>query len=221
MPDINQLSVLEGSENSSTNGMQKRLAAIRSSQDRCSLLFESLNGVIGELEDNYKLSSDKGSSDECSSDKSSNNGSSRKNKSLSPILLKKSSDNEFSAYDDRYPMTDPFDSSLVVIGPSGTSIGRHFYNTIQWSSSSAATRQLLVNIFPGEVLATHTLTGKPSPAFLGRERPSKDQLDPAKTTDIVYIVTNKCGVSAREVRATITTKCADSAKKYRKKRMTF
>lgn len=174
------------------------------------MLFESLNGVIGELEENYKLPSDKGSSDECSSDKSSSN-------SLSPLLSKKSIKNEF---DDRFPINDPFDSSLVIFGPSGTSIGRHFYSSIQWSSSSAATRQLLVNIFPGEVLATHTLTGKPSPAFLGRERPSKDQLDPAKTSDIVYIVTNKCGVTSREVRATITTKCADSAKKYRKKRMT-
>lgn len=184
------------------------------------MLFENLNGVIGELEDNYKHSSDKGSSDESSSEKSSNHGSSGQDKSLSPDLSKKSSDNEDSSYDDRYPIIDPFDSSLVVIGPNGTSIGRNFFHSIQWTSSSAATRQLLVNIFPGEVLATHTLTGKPSPAFLGRERPSKDQLDPAKTADIVYIVTSKCGVSAREVRATITTKCADSAKKYRKKRMT-
>lgn len=185
------------------------------------MLFENLNGVIGELEDNYKLPSDKGSSDESSSDKSSNNGSSEKDKSFSPILSKKSSDNEDSSFDDRFPASDPFDPALVVIGPNGTSIGRQFYNSIQWGSSSAATRQLLVNIFPGEVLATHTLTGKPSPAFLGRERPSKNQLDPSKTSDIVYIVTAKCGVSAREVRSTITTKCADSAKKYRKKRTTI
>lgn len=201
--------------------MQKRLDAIKASQGRCFMLFESLNGYIGNLEENYKLPSDKGSSDECSSDKSSNNGSSRNLKSLSPNFSKKSSDNEDSSFDDRFPFSDPFDPSLVVIGPNGTSIGRHLYNSIQWNSSSASTRQLLVNIFPGEVLATHTLTGKPSPAFLGRERPSKDQLDPSKTADIVYIVTNKCGVSAREVRATITTKCADSAKKFRKKRVTL
>lgn len=201
--------------------MQKRLKVIRASQDRCSMLFESLNGVIGELEENYRLPSDKGSSDESASDKSSNHEPPRKHKSLSPVLSKKSSDNEEASYDEQYPMNDPFDANLVIIGPNGTSIGRNFYNSIHWSSSSAATRQLLVNIFPGEVLATHTLTGKPSPAFLGRERPSKNQLDPLKTSDIVYIVTIKCGVSPREVRATITTKCADSAKKYRKKRITL
>jgi len=72
-------------------------------------------------------------------------------------------------------------------------------------------------VFSSDELATHTLTGKPSPAFYGRERPPKLQLDQRKVDDIVVCVRNRTGGKERVIRATITTKCADTAKKYKRR----
>ncbi|XP_054089495.1 uncharacterized protein LOC128922567 [Zeugodacus cucurbitae] len=106
----------------------------------------------------------------------------------------------------------------TVIGPNGTKVPTEKFNAISFTSSSAATRSLLCMLFPEEVLATHTLSGKPSPAFLGndRVRPQKGQLDPKKVEDIMHCVMSRTSCSDKEVRMTITTKCADSTKKFRR-----
>uniref|UniRef100_A0A0A1XNJ0 BEN domain-containing protein n=1 Tax=Zeugodacus cucurbitae TaxID=28588 RepID=A0A0A1XNJ0_ZEUCU len=106
----------------------------------------------------------------------------------------------------------------TVIGPNGTSVPTEKFNAISFMSSSAATRSLLCMIFPEEVLATNTLSGKSSPAFLGndRVRPQKGQLDPKKVEDIMHCVMSRTSCSDKEVRLTITTKCADSTKKFRR-----
>lgn len=51
----------------------------------------------------------------------------------------------------------------VVIGNNGTTVPRHILANINWNSHTAATRRLLRTKFSREVLATHSLTGKPSP----------------------------------------------------------
>lgn len=51
----------------------------------------------------------------------------------------------------------------VLIGPNRTKVPTSVYQGIDWSSYKAATRKLLVTLFPREVLATHSLTGRPSP----------------------------------------------------------
>lgn len=48
------------------------------------------------------------------------------------------------------------------------------------------------------VLATHSLTGKQSPAFVNK--PPKKQLDPKLVEDIVDTVSERCGVPQRIVR---------------------
>ncbi|CAK1587095.1 unnamed protein product [Parnassius mnemosyne] len=63
------------------------------------------------------------------------------------------------------------------------------------------------------VLATHSLTGKPSPAF--PNKPAKKQLDPALVSDIVQTVVDHCRVPESVVRTSITTKCADESKMFR------
>uniref|UniRef100_A0A0K8UZN2 BEN domain-containing protein n=1 Tax=Bactrocera latifrons TaxID=174628 RepID=A0A0K8UZN2_BACLA len=108
-------------------------------------------------------------------------------------------------------------SEFITIGPNGTRVLRTEFNNISWDSDSISTRNLLNIIFGEDMLATHTLSGKPSPAFKGRERPAKGQLDINKIDDLTHCVMQKTGCSERDVRTTITTKCADIAKKYRKR----
>ncbi|XP_037825877.1 early boundary activity protein 2 [Lucilia sericata] len=105
----------------------------------------------------------------------------------------------------------------IILGPNGTQVDVLSYNSIIWSSAASATRQLLGFVFSSDVLATHTLTGKPSPAFYGRERPAKMQLDPIKAADIIHCVRSKFKCTEREIRAAITTKCSDTSKKYKRR----
>lgn len=100
----------------------------------------------------------------------------------------------------------------IGIGPNKTQVPLHILDSIEWRSSSVATRKLLTAVFNREVLATHTLTGKPSPAFHGRGKPLKNKLDQNKVNDIIYAVSKYCNVPEREVRCAITTKCADENK---------
>ncbi|XP_045523551.1 protein insensitive-like [Pieris brassicae] len=84
---------------------------------------------------------------------------------------------------------------------------------IKWESYKNATRKLLTAVFPREALATHSMSGKPSPAF--PNKPAKAKLDPNVISDIIKTVMAKCGVAENIVRMTITTKCADESKMMR------
>uniref|UniRef100_A0A1A9WKL3 BEN domain-containing protein n=1 Tax=Glossina brevipalpis TaxID=37001 RepID=A0A1A9WKL3_9MUSC len=132
-------------------------------------------------------------------------------------VVKNESDGENSSCDE-YPMRTIEDGvEMVIIGNYDTRIPAEFFDAILWNSGASATRQLLGYIFTDDELATHTLTGKPSPAFHGRERPPKSQLNPDKVADVISIVQAKCLCSEREVRGAITTKCSDTARKYQRK----
>nr|CAI5837396.1 unnamed protein product [Callosobruchus analis] len=104
------------------------------------------------------------------------------------------------------PLTCEGRVKLVQIGSSGTKVEKHIFDSINWNSYTAATRKLLISLFPRKILATHSLTGKPSPA-----------LDPSIINDIIEVVSKKCKVPESLVRSAITTKCADENKLYRKR----
>ncbi len=57
-------------------------------------------------------------------------------------------------------------SDEVVIGSNGTKVHKSILDSVKWSSHSHATRKLLSSLFTREVLASHSLTGKPSPGIL-------------------------------------------------------
>lgn len=107
----------------------------------------------------------------------------------------------------------------VYIGENRTPIPKDVYQTINWNSCSAATRKLLMAVFSKDILATHSLTGKPSPAFLNANKETKKKLDATKTSDIIDIVTRRCRVPATAVRNAITTKCADENKMCKKRKL--
>uniref|UniRef100_A0A1B0C0N8 BEN domain-containing protein n=1 Tax=Glossina palpalis gambiensis TaxID=67801 RepID=A0A1B0C0N8_9MUSC len=104
------------------------------------------------------------------------------------------------------------DNIMVSIGPNNTRIPANIYETVNWTSASMATRKLLMTIFDRPTLATHSMTGKPSPAFKDHGKPLKQMLNPLIIQDIIFAVTRKCNVSEKEVRTAITTKCADENK---------
>ncbi|BFF94807.1 protein insensitive [Drosophila madeirensis] len=101
---------------------------------------------------------------------------------------------------------------MISLGPNNTCVPASVFENINWAACSLATRKLLVTIFDRETLATHSMTGKPSPAFKDQPKPLKQMLDPAKIQDIIFAVTRKCNASEKEVRNAITTKCADENK---------
>lgn len=110
------------------------------------------------------------------------------------------------------------ESELTPIGPNNTMVKKQILRAINWTNYKAATRKLLMTLFSREVLASHTLTGRPSPAFMGdRAKPVKDKLDQKIIADIISIVAKTCSVSEPMVRTAITTKCADENKMSRMK----
>ncbi|RVE45527.1 hypothetical protein evm_009866 [Chilo suppressalis] len=104
-------------------------------------------------------------------------------------------------------------NDLVPIGDGHAEVPGRLLKHMNWSSYTASTRKLLTAVFPREVLATHSLTGKSSPAF--PNKPAKEKLDPLLVQDIIQTVMDKCGVTESQVRTIITTKCADECKMSR------
>lgn len=58
---------------------------------------------------------------------------------------------------------DEHGQERVPIGSNNTMVPTYILKNINWSNHSSATRKLLISLFPREILATHSLTGKPSP----------------------------------------------------------
>uniref|UniRef100_A0A2A4K0C7 BEN domain-containing protein n=1 Tax=Heliothis virescens TaxID=7102 RepID=A0A2A4K0C7_HELVI len=102
---------------------------------------------------------------------------------------------------------------MVPIGDGNALIPSRIFRHVNWNSYTSATRKLLTAVFTRRVLATHSLTGKPSPAF--PNKPAKKKLDPALVNDIVQTVVERCCVPENVVRTSITTKCADESKMFR------
>ncbi|XP_028175024.1 uncharacterized protein LOC114363492 isoform X2 [Ostrinia furnacalis] len=96
------------------------------------------------------------------------------------------------------PTHSPIDDSLVPIGSGKTLLPKDKFRKIKWQSYTVATRGLLLAAFSRKVLATHSLTGKKSPAFL--HKPAKMLLDPKKVSDIVIEVVDRFDVKENMVR---------------------
>ncbi|XP_052743235.1 early boundary activity protein 2-like isoform X3 [Bicyclus anynana] len=105
------------------------------------------------------------------------------------------------------------DESDVPIGSGKTLIHKDKFRKVNWKSYTIATRTLLLATFPRRILATHSLTGKRSPAF--QDKPAKMCLDPKIVSDIIIEITSKFNVKENLVRSAITTKCADECKMFK------
>ncbi|XP_032519118.2 early boundary activity protein 1-like [Danaus plexippus] len=105
------------------------------------------------------------------------------------------------------------ENEWIPIGSGKTLIHKDKYRKVNWKSYTIATRTLLLATFPRRILATHSLTGKRSPAF--QNKPAKMCLDPKIVSDIILEITSKFKVKENLVRSIITTKCADECKMYK------
>ncbi|CAB3230839.1 unnamed protein product [Arctia plantaginis] len=108
---------------------------------------------------------------------------------------------------------EEMEQEWVPIGFGKTMIHKDQYKKINWKSYTTATRSLLVALFPRKVLATHSLTGKPSPAF--RNKAAKMCLDQNKISAVIMEVVNRFKVRENFVRNIITIKCADECKMWK------
>lgn len=106
----------------------------------------------------------------------------------------------------------------VMIGSNKTMVPVHILRAIDWNNYRQSTRKLLTHLFTREMLASRSLTGRPSPAFHDRNKPVKGKLDQNIVNDIIQIVTRKCNVQENLVRTAITTKCADENKMLRNRK---
>lgn len=106
-------------------------------------------------------------------------------------------------------------NSYTSIGPNNTRVPTKIYDSINWENASMATRKLMIGVFDRFTLATHSMTGKPSPAFKDHNKPLKKMLNPLKVQDIIFAVTRRSKVNEKEVRTVITTKCADENKMWK------
>ncbi|CAH0564715.1 unnamed protein product [Brassicogethes aeneus] len=88
----------------------------------------------------------------------------------------------------------------VVVGPNGSRILRKNYES----------RKLLSYFFPRDILASSSLSGRPSPAFLDAKKPLKQKLNPVIVADIIDCVIKKSNVPEKMIRQVISTKCVHS-----------
>ncbi|KAF9411275.1 hypothetical protein HW555_009889 [Spodoptera exigua] len=102
---------------------------------------------------------------------------------------------------------------MMPIGSGRTLVPQRKFRKVKWTSYTVATRTLLVAVFPRRVLATHSLSGKKSPAFLNK--PPKDCLNEQIVDDVILEVLSRFKVTKSMVRKVITTKCADECKMLR------
>ncbi|XP_013180186.1 PREDICTED: uncharacterized protein LOC106126850 [Papilio xuthus] len=122
--------------------------------------------------------------------------------------------NKYARADVRNPTTENItEEEWIPIGSGKTLIHKDKYKKVNWKSYTIATRTLLLATFPRRILATHSLTGKRSPAF--RNKPAKMCLDPKIVSDVIMEITSRFRVKENLVRSIITTKCADECKMFK------
>ncbi|XP_049875897.1 protein insensitive-like [Pectinophora gossypiella] len=103
--------------------------------------------------------------------------------------------------------TDLISNLQVPIGDGNAKVPSSLLNRLNWSSYTNVTRKLLTAVFSRNVLATHSLTGRPSPAF--PDKPAKKKLNSAIVNDIVQTVVQRCNVAENLVSNSDDTELAE------------
>ncbi|KAL3274704.1 hypothetical protein HHI36_016081 [Cryptolaemus montrouzieri] len=101
----------------------------------------------------------------------------------------------------------------VLLGSGGTTVPRSEYEKLNFRRMkyTIAVRRLLKLKFTREELATHSQTGKESPAFKG-VKARKPQLDPVRVGDIRHHVAQQYKIDISVVNKAITNALADARK---------
>ncbi|XP_017770849.1 PREDICTED: protein insensitive-like [Nicrophorus vespilloides] len=101
-------------------------------------------------------------------------------------------------------------NELIRFGPNKTALKAGVLDSLNWSSIDTATRGMLMILFKRETLASHSLSGKMSNAFVNDkliDMKARPQLDPFKIEDMVYLMCKTFDVHKSRVHKVITRKC--------------
>ncbi|KAL3272121.1 hypothetical protein HHI36_022584 [Cryptolaemus montrouzieri] len=105
------------------------------------------------------------------------------------------------------------DNEMVILGPGGTAVSKHEYAKMKIGDVkyTIAVRKLLRSLFSASELATHSQTGKESPAFKGLKQ-RKPQLNPVIVNDIRVHISSSYSLDVSHVNKAITIALADARK---------
>ncbi|KAL3274555.1 hypothetical protein HHI36_015936 [Cryptolaemus montrouzieri] len=114
--------------------------------------------------------------------------------------------------------SESFEDNEVLLGTGGTTVPRSEYEKLDFDKMkyTIAVRRLLNLKFTKEELATHSQTGRESPAFIG-VKARKPQLDPVRVGDIRLHVAQKYNIDTSFVNNAITVALADARKSKKRK----
>lgn len=106
------------------------------------------------------------------------------------------------------------EETFVILGTNNTKVAYLDYAAINWNNTRKPTKKLLGFLFSRQYLATHSLTGLASNAsnVIKNARQFKEQL----VEDIIEFVQPNSSCTKAHIRTSITSKCADEYKMYRK-----
>ncbi|XP_017778740.1 PREDICTED: uncharacterized protein LOC108564255, partial [Nicrophorus vespilloides] len=106
------------------------------------------------------------------------------------------------------------EETFVILGTNNTKVAYLDYAAINWNNTRKPTKKLLGFLFSRQYLATHSLTGLASNAsnVIKNARQFKEQL----VEDIIEFVQSNSSCTKAHIRTSITSKCADEYKMYRK-----
>lgn len=86
-----------------------------------------------------------------------------KSENTPPLKKNKAKLNDSLRMAQQPPVVECDSNNMLAIGDNGTKIPKIVFNTLNYDSYSAVTRKILASVFDRATLASHSLTGKPSP----------------------------------------------------------
>ncbi|CAH1639237.1 unnamed protein product [Spodoptera littoralis] len=105
-------------------------------------------------------------------------------------------------------------NNLVEIGAGFAKVPGCIMTSIDWTSYSLATRQLLLSVFPRSALAQYSLLGTQPSIYMKKQ--TQRVLNPLLVQDIVRTVAAKCNVPKDLVRKCIKENCREEIRIFRK-----
>ncbi|XP_022823280.1 SH3 domain-containing protein C23A1.17-like [Spodoptera litura] len=105
-------------------------------------------------------------------------------------------------------------NNLVEIGAGFAKVPGCIMTSIDWTSYSLATRQLLLSVFPRSALAQYSLLGTQPSVYMKKQ--TQRVLNPLLVQDIVRTVASKCNVPKDLVRKCIKEICREEIRIFRK-----
>ncbi|XP_017774117.1 PREDICTED: uncharacterized protein LOC108560907 [Nicrophorus vespilloides] len=211
-----EASIISISDDITSLGLEK--ISILKSSARKSLNFELKSKVLDKpifLNENFHHQTQENIQKEHSLNTKENNNIEQsycnKTKELQNIIYDKSKENNLNFVEESIGIS----SKYIYFGQNNTRIPKDVFFSIDWTCYKLATRRLLLEIFPKNVLATHSLSAKEGTKFMQRIKSPKPVLNVKIIEDIISVVCEKCKCTPTLVRTAIAYKCGNVSKRMK------